>query len=269
MEKAFFAPEPRIIAHRGASGGFPENTELSFRKAIEIGADVIETDVHFTKDRDFIVAHDGVLDRVSDGSGAIAERSVEEIKRLDAAYHFSTDGGQSHPWRGKGVSFMTLGEMLTAFPEQRFNIDLKSKDPAQVPHYVEMIKKCGAEARVLSASEHTPNLRAIRGAIPAMATSFSLGEALWFYFLFRSGLLFLKRSFPGDALQIPEFLGPSHVANDGLVSVAHRKGLRVHVWTINEEKDMRRLLATGVDGIVSDNPALLKRIVDEMRSCAG
>jgi len=265
MNREFFIPEPRVIAHRGASDEYPENTEPSFRRAIELGAHVIETDVHFTKDGDFVVAHDDVLDRVSDGTGKIAERSVEEIKRLDAAYHFSTDGGQSHPWRGKGVRFMTLGEMLTAFPDRRFNIDLKSKNSAQIPRYVEIIKRCDAQARVLSASEHTPNLRAVRKAFPAMATSFSLWEALWFYFLFRGGLLFLKKSFPGDVLQIPEYLGPSNIASDALVSAAHGKGLRVHVWTINEEKDMRRLFAAGVDGIVSDRPALLKKIVDEMR----
>ncbi|TAL33014.1 MAG: glycerophosphodiester phosphodiesterase [Spirochaetes bacterium] len=264
MDRHFFIPEPRVIAHRGASGAYPENTELSFRKAIESGADVIETDIHFTKDRNFVIAHDGELERVSDGGGPIAERTVEELKKLDAAYRFSPDGGTTFPWRGKGITFMTLEEMLTSFPDTRFNIDLKTKNAAQVKHYAAIIGRCGAADRVLTASEYTPNLRAVRKAIPGMATSFSLGEALWYYFLFRAGLLFMKNRFAGDALQVPEFLGPSNIASDAFIDVSHRKGLRVHVWTVNEEKDMRRLLKSGVDAIVSDRPEVLAGIVKEV-----
>jgi glycerophosphoryl diester phosphodiesterase len=264
MDRPFFIPEPRVIAHRGASGSFPENTELSFRRAIESGADVIETDIHFTKDRNFVIAHDGELERVSDGSGPIAERTVEEIKKLDAAYRFTPDGGTSYPFRGTGIAFMTLEEMLTGFPGTKFNIDLKTKNAAQVKHYAAIIARCGASERVLTASEYTPNLRAVRKAIPGMATSFSLREALWYYFLFRAGLLFMKKVFPGDALQIPEFLGPSNIASDAFIDTAHRKGLRVHVWTVNEAKSMRRLLKAGVDAIVSDKPEVLAGIVTEV-----
>jgi glycerophosphoryl diester phosphodiesterase len=93
MSKKFFDPEPRVFAHRGASGAYPENTLASFREAVKIGVDVIETDVHFTRDRRFVVAHDGELGRICDGSGAVEDYTLAELKKFDAGYGFSTDGG--------------------------------------------------------------------------------------------------------------------------------------------------------------------------------
>lgn len=263
MDKKFFSPEPRVIAHRGASGGYPENTKLAFTKAVEIGSDIIETDMHFTKDNNFVIAHDEVLERISNGTGRIVDHTVAELKRFDVAYNFTTDGGSTYPYRGRGHTFMTLEEMLEEFPAQRFNIDLKAKNPAQVSYYAEIIRKTDAFDRVLTASEYGPNVKEARKQLPGIATSISLWEGLWLYFLFKSGLLFVKNKFPYDALQIPEYLGTSHVVTETFVNAMHEKGLRVHVWTVNEEKDMRRLFDVGVDAIVSDEPLLLKKIVAE------
>ncbi len=260
MSKKFFIPEPRVFAHRGASGGYPENTLLSFGEAVKIGVDVIETDVHFTKDNRFVVAHDGELGRICDGSGLVADYTLAELKKFDAGYGFSADEGKSFPYRGMGLSLISLEELLEEFPGQRFNIDLKAKNPAQVPYYCTLIEKCAAVQRVLTASEHAENTRPVRGRFPGMATSFSLSEALIYYFLFRSGLLYFKKRFPADVLQIPEFFGPSRVVSDTFVEQAHKKGLRVHVWTINDEEGMRRLYGAGVDAVMSDHPSLLKRV---------
>ena len=260
MSKKFFIPEPRVFAHRGASGGYPENTLLSFGEAVKIGVDVIETDVHFTKDNRFVVAHDGELGRICDGSGLVADYTLAELKKFDAGYGFSADEGRSFPYRGMGLSLISLEELLEEFPGQRFNIDLKAKNPAQVPYYCTLIEKCAAVQRVLTASEHAENTRPVRGRFPGMATSFSLSEALIYYFLFRSGLLYFKKRFPADVLQIPEFFGSSRVVSDTFVEQAHKKGLRVHVWTINDEEGMRRLYDAGVDAVMSDHPSLLKRV---------
>ncbi|HSV97511.1 MAG TPA: glycerophosphodiester phosphodiesterase [Spirochaetota bacterium] len=260
MSKKFFIPEPRVFAHRGASGGYPENTLLSFREAVKIGVDAVETDVHFTKDNRFVVAHDGELGRICDGSGLVADYTLADLKKFDAGYGFSVDGGKSFPFRAKGLSLISLEELLEEFPGQRFNIDLKAKNPAQVPYYCKIIEKCAAQHRVLTASEHAANIRPVRERFPEMATSFSLSEALFYYFLFRSGFLYLKKSFPADALQIPEFFGPSRVVSNAFVEQAHKKGLRVHVWTINEEEAMRRLYDTGADAVMSDHPSLLKKV---------
>jgi len=260
MSKKFFDPEPRVFAHRGASGAYPENTLASFREAVKIGVDVIETDVHFTRDRRFVVAHDGELGRICDGSGAVEDYTLAELKKFDAGYGFSTDGGHSHPFRGRGLTLISLEELLEEFPHQRFNIDLKAKNPAQVPYYCDLVEKCGAVHRVLTASEHSDNTRPVRARFPEMATSFSMSEALWYYFMFRSGLLYFRKHFPADALQIPEFFGPSRVVSETFVEQAHRKGLRVHVWTINDEQSMRRIYNTGADAVMSDHPALLKEV---------
>lgn len=266
MNKKFFNPEPRVLAHRGLSSECPENTHLSFRKAVDLGVDVIETDVHFTRDRGFVVIHDDQLERISDGEGAVSEHTLAELKKLDAAYSFTIDGGKTYPHRGNGLTFLSLQELLEEFPDQRFNIDLKNKNPQQISYYGEIVRKHAAQSRILTASEHLVNLREIRRLFPEMATSFSMGEVVWFYFLFKTGFLFLKKRFQGDALQIPEFIGPSRMVTAAFVRQVHEKGVRVHVWTINEEPDMRRLLDVGVDGIFTDDAALLMRVLSDYRS---
>ena len=263
MKKKFFTPEPRVIAHRGAPLEFPENTLPSFRRAVEIGADVIETDIHYTRDGSFVHIHDDDCERLTGRKARVGDLTLSELKELDAGYSFSTDGGKSFPFRGKGIRLISLEEALEEFPSQRFNIDLKDRNPEQVSRYVEILRRMNACERVLSASEHAANNRRVREMLPGVATSFALPEALWFYFLFKSGLLFFKTSFVPDALQIPEYLGPSHVASETFIRAAHERGIRVHIWTVNEEGDMRRLFQAGVDGIVSDNPSLLKRIAAE------
>ena len=117
---------------------------------------------------------------------------------------------------------------------------------------------------MLTASEFTGNLKAVRSLMPEMATSASHNEVAGVFFLYRSGLLFAKNSFEADALQIPEFYRHWHVAAPGLVRKVRNKGIRVHVWTINAEADMRRLIAWGVDGIITDYPPLLKAVLDSL-----
>jgi glycerophosphoryl diester phosphodiesterase len=260
MQKQFFNPEPSIIAHRGLSIQYPENTLLSFSKAIELGVDVIETDIHLTKDNRFVIIHDDVIDRVSNGKGFVLNHTLEELKQFDAGYWFSPDENKSFPYRGTGLKFFSLEEMLEYFPDQRFNIDLKDKNPAQVKQYSEIINKYNPK-RILTASEHGPNLKEFRKIMPDMATSFSLWEVIGLYFLLRTGFLFAKKKFAADAIQIPEYIGPSHLADLPLIREMHKHDIRVHVWTVNNEQDMKRLLDSGVDGIITDDPALLKRVL--------
>ena len=103
----------------------------------------------------------------------------------------------------------------------------------------------------------------IRARFPEMATSFSMGEVIGFYTLFKTGFLFMKKSFTGDALQIPEFIGPSRLVTPSFVREAHARMIRVHVWTINEERDMRRLLDAGVDGIFTDDSRRLLSVLSD------
>jgi len=263
MTKSFFQPEPRVLAHRGLSIEYPENTILSFRKAAELDVDVIETDVHLTNDNQFVVIHDDRLERLSDGGGRVSDYTLAALQQFDAAYHFTLDGGKRFPYRGSGITFLSLDELLEEFPEQRFNIDLKIKNPDLVDNYAAIIRKHHAETRVLTASEHRINLMKMRSQIPEMATSFSMGEVIAFFALFKTGFLFCKKSFVGDALQIPEFIGPSRIVTPSFVREAHERMIRVHVWTVNEEHDMRRLLDAGVDGIFTDDARRLQRVLED------
>lgn len=260
MNKRFFNPEPKIFAHRGDSANFPENTLPAFRSAVEMGVDVIETDVHRTRDGRFVILHDDNLDRVTDGGGRARDLTLDEIRRMDAGHRFSPDG-TSFPFRGKGITVPTLEDALAEFPAQRFNVDLKDDEPAQVRDYCALLRNCNAVDRVLTASEYTGNLKAARGLLPDMATSASKWEIIGVYFLFRSGFLFAKKRIAADALQIPEYFGTSHIASQAFVRELHGMGVKIHVWTVNREDDMRRLIDAGADAIMSDNPALLKKVI--------
>ncbi len=264
MEKPFFTPEPRIFGHRGNSCDFPENTLPSFQSAIDIGVDVIETDVHLTKDGHFVILHDDFLERTTNGTGKVSNLTLSEIQRFDAGFRFTPDG-EHYPFRGQGITIPTLREALRAFPNQRFNIDLKDKNPAQAALYCKLLKEEHAVERVLTASEYTANLRAVRKLLPEMATSASMGEVLGVFFLYRSSLLFLKKGIHADAMQVPEFYGTTHIVTKNFVKAMHNIGVRVHVWTINREEDMKRILSLKADAIMSDNPALLKRVMDNFR----
>ncbi len=261
MQKHFFIPEPRIFAHRGDAAHFPENTVPSFESAVEIGADVIETDVQRSKDGHFMIFHDDTVDRVTESRGRIGDYTLQELKRLDAGYRYSADG-QSFPFRGKKITIPSLEEALREFPQQRFNVDLKAAAPSQAGDYCALIRRCNAAERVLTASEFTGNLKAVRSLLPEMATSASHREVAGVFFLYRSGLLFAKKGLAADALQIPEFYRSWLVASPGMVRQVRRKGIRVHVWTVNAEADMRRLLNAGVDGIITDDPRLLKNVIE-------
>ena len=261
MQKQFFNPEPRIFAHRGISSEYPENSMPAFKKAVEIQSDVIETDIHFTKDRKFVVFHDETLDRMTNGTGKVTSFTLQELKTFDTGYNFTIDG-TTYPYRGKNLTFLSLDELLEEFPEQRFNIDLKDKNTSQVPFYCETIMRHNAQHRVLTASNYRRNLTAVRKTIPEMATSAGLWEAIGIFFLFRAGLLFTRKQFSMDALQIPEFIGTSRIVSEVFVRLMQEKGLRVHVWTVNREEDMKRLIGLGVDAVMSDYPALLQKVYD-------
>ncbi len=261
MEKEYFNQETIVLAHRGAPREFPENTLPSFKRASELNIDVLETDVHFTKDKKFVVLHDEYLERTTNGTGKAIDYTMQELKKLDAGYKFSHNEGKTYPFRDKGITLLSLEELFNEFPGHRFNIELKTKNPKQVEYYGKTIRQFNAETRVLTASEHISNLKALRKLIPQMATSFSPSEVIKFLLLSKSGLLFLKSNFDGDALQIPENVGKFRIVTSTFIRHAHDKGIKVHVWTINEEDDMRRLLDMGTDGIFTDIPLLLIKVL--------
>lgn len=258
-KKIFHDPAFWVIAHRGFSGKYPENTMLSFEKAAELPIDAIELDVHTTRDGRIVVLHDPTLDRTTDRSGRVLDFTYEELKHVDAGYHFDPGSKGEHPFRGKGIEVPLLEDVFKRFPGMRFVIEIKQVMPSLEESLYRLIRKYRLSERVIVASEHTEPLERFRGLNPLVATNLSAEEAKNFYRMFRLRLgNFVK--IDGDAMQIPEMFRGESVITPELVSAVKRKGLVLHIWTVNDPEDMQRLIATGVDGIISDFPDRLLRV---------
>jgi glycerophosphoryl diester phosphodiesterase len=253
---------PIVIGHRGSSGEAPENTLPAFARALEQGAAILETDVHATADGVVVVYHDERVDRTTDGCGAIAELSAAELRRLDAGYQFSPNGGASFPFRGCGLRIATLAEAFEAFPEARFNIEIKRDDPALVDGTLAAVADAGREKRTLLTAGSDDAMARLRRRLAetglAVAVGASTGDVLGFVKAAVEG-----RSPPEGpmALQIPVDFGGRPLVTRELVRFAHAHDVQVHVWTVNDPAEMARLLDLGVDGIVSDYPSRVRDLI--------
>ncbi len=266
---AFFSgekPGTQVIAHRGGSHLRPENTLAAFAHAVEIGADVLDTDVRRTADGAIVCLHDATVERTTEGSGRAESFRLEELQRLDAGYRWSADGGQSFPFRGKGIRVPALGEVLARFPGARMVIEMKNGDTAFAQSFCALIRGSGMAEKVLVASMQAEGLAAFRDACPEVATSMSGREARTFIGLSRVGLT-AAYSPAVAALQIPDRLGENVIATEGLAADARRRGLKLHVWTVNDENRMRQLVQIGVEGIFTDRPDVLLRLLGRGRRC--
>ena len=263
MTESFLSPMPRIIAHRGDSAYFPENTLPAFISAHKLGVDAIETDVHMTKDGRIVIWHDPTLERNTDGTGRIEDHTLAELKALDAGYAFTADGGRTFPFRGKGVQIAELDEVLKALPDTRFNIDLKSQEEEIVPSYIRTIRENSAEGRVCTASFHLGNLQKLRAAAPDFLTSISTKEVI--PIVIRQKLHMLPRRFSRKLVfQVPVVHSGIKVITPSFVRDMHRRDAVVMVWTINDRTEMERLYSIGVDTIMTDDPRLLIKVAEEL-----
>lgn len=257
----FFADGPLVIAHRGGRGLVPENTLEAFRNAVRLGADVLEMDVRRSADGEWVVIHDGDVRRTTQDSGRVAELSLRRLKALDAAYRWSPDGGRGFPYRGRGVQIPTLAEVLEAFPGQRLNIELKTPEGAE--DFCGVLQRFGRTEDVLVASFHADAVRAFRSACPQTPTGATFAEGLAFFALNR---LYLDAAYapPADALQMPVRAGGLEVTDARFARGAHRHRIQVHAWTVNDEDEMRRLLDAGIDGVITDYPDRLLRLLGRL-----
>src|SRR5215204_2173637 len=252
---------PVNIAHRGGAEIAPENTLEGFREGLRVGAGVLELDVHTTADGHVVVIHDAVIDRTTDSTGAVREMTLAELKRLDAGYRFTRDRGATFPFRGEGVGIPTLEEVYDEFGDVPINIEIKGERPGIEEALWRIIESAGAEERMLVVSESTQTIRRFRETSGGrVATASSSWELFSFYLLGRLGLSRLSKP-RYQALQGPETYRGLRVVTPGFIRAAHERGLRVDVWTIDSEADMRRLLGHGVDGIMTDRPDVLARLL--------
>lgn len=252
--------EVLIIAHRGGRGLWPENTIYGYREALETGVDVLEIDVWRTSDNIVVVNHDQKVDRTTDGRGEVRSFTLAELQKLDAGYRWSIDG--TYPYRGEGHIIPTLDAVLTEFPSARFNIDLKENSDALIQGVSALIDKHAAHNRVMIASFHQRTLRKFRKLNPRVPTSAGSAEVIRFLLLSKLRLTNLfTPSF--EAFQVPMTAGPISVVNKAFIDAAHQRGIEVHPWTINDPAEMRRLIAQGIDGIITDFPDRLSEILAE------
>jgi glycerophosphoryl diester phosphodiesterase len=241
------------MAHRGGGGLWPQNTLYAFEHAVALGVDVLETDIHSTADGILVLMHDGTVDRTTNGSGPIKDLTLSELKSLDAGYRWTSDSGQTYPYRGMGITVPTLEELLTAFPRMRINIDIKPREPAVVDAFCQILRDHRKLDQVMVGSFHDEQLHRFRENCPQVATAAGVGETRRFYALTKVGLA--KRFRPlFQAFQIPEYVSDTHLVTQRFVRAAHRINTQVHVWTVDGLADMQRLLVWGVDGIITDYP---------------
>lgn len=247
---------PMLIAHRGGAGLAPENTMAAFRRAVDLwAADMIELDVRASSDGHCVVIHDATVDRTTDGTGAVRDMTLAELKALDAGYQFTRDR-KTHPFRGTGVTIPTIDEVLEALPDTPITVEVKTGE-AQAPLFA-AIERAGATNRVVAAGMNERDrtmFGSYRGAISA-----SSEQIRDFYRFHRMRLARFWRV-DADVAQIPEFHGAHRLVTQKFVAALHARGVKVHVWTVNVESDMQRLLDWDVDGLVTDRPDTLSRVL--------
>lgn len=232
---------PRVIAHRGLALAAAENTSAAFQAALDAGADILETDVHLSKDGKVIVAHDADLTRVAGREGFVSDFTAAELAEIDLGF---------------GEGFPTLAQVLEKFPQARFNVDLKT--PAVIDAFVDTVVTTGSQERVLVASFDEASRASAVARLGDVASSATSGHVLAGRLISAFALpLGLWKVPPGIvALQVPPTYRGLALVTPQLVGLARRKGLEVHVWTINEPAHMERLWQIGVSGIVTDRSDL-------------
>ena len=235
---------PLAIAHRGGAAERPENTRAAFEHAVALGYQCIETDIRATRDRVAVVFHDARLDRLTGDAGPIGERSWAELANIRVG------GAECIP---------RLDDILDAWPDLRLIVDPKSDDV--VAPLIESLRRTGARERLCIGSFSAARMRKVRAGAPG-CTSCTPGEV--------ARLRIASYGIPtgtivADCAHVPmrhsllEMVSVP-VADAAFVRAAHRRGMPVQVWTVNDEADMHHLLDIGVDGIMSDRVTALKDV---------
>lgn len=259
----FDIDRPLIMAHRGDSAHFPENTIPSMESAVEVGIDVLETDVRLTKDDELVLFHDEDMQRTTGKQGTIRDRTLEELEEIDLGDRFTSDG-VTYPFRGKGLRVVTLREALERFPDVKFNIDIKDTLPDAPRILASLLREQAREDSVIVASFNNGQIKKFHRIAPEFPVAASSSQIRWFVLGLKLRLLsLLARTIPYSAFQVPVRSGSVEIVNSRLVEAAHERGVAIHVWTINTKREMKSLLDLGVDGIFSDRPALLREVMQE------
>lgn len=261
-------------AHQGGAWEWPSSTLFAVRSALAAGATAVELDVHATADGELVVCHDATVDRTTNGHGAIAELTLAELRALDNAYWFipgaeATPGrpAEEYPYRGRAsvdtdFRIATLREVLEACPGVVLNLDIKQTAPAVAPYEEALARLLDEYERrddVIVASFFDLATERFASFAPSVGTSAGTLAAGAFWRAVQDGDE--PPPMRAVALQVPERYGEITVVDERLVAAAHRAGLAVHVWTVDDEASMERLIDVGVDGVITDLPTTLASVL--------
>ncbi len=252
------AAKPLVVAHRGGAALAPENTLAAFENALKIGVDMVECDVHLSKDDAVVVMHDFAVSRTTNGSGEIRDLTLVELKQLNAAAKFF--GGSAPP-----QPVPTLAELLDLVKGKAgIQIEIKvgagnARYPGIERKVIDLVNARGMANDVIVISFDFPTLKEIKTIDPRIKTG-ALVNATWM----TTRLLAPPEKIIADAMDATGadyFMPPASTVFEELVKAVHARGLKIGTWTVNTEADMRRLADWGVDAITSDKPDELKRVL--------
>ncbi len=246
-----------VYGHRGAPREAPENTLASFRLAVDLGVDAIETDAHLTRDGHVVLAHDETGERTAGIAVPIARVTLAEVRGWDAGATFKdpqTAGGAANQ-AGPSHRIPTLEEALLTFPDTFFNVDIKPRSARAVSALVALVRKLRAPGRVRIASFHSSNLRFARSLGYEGETGLGASEITWIRMAPEALLRRLETG--GKAAQIPVNFGRLRLDSASFIARCHRLGLRVDYWTIDSPEEAARLFALGADGVVTNDPRVI------------
>jgi glycerophosphoryl diester phosphodiesterase len=246
------APPVLVIAHGTGQGLGPQNTLEAALLSAEAGADVIELDVHLSVDGHLVVIHDPTIDATTNGTGAVKEMRLKEIQAFNAGVAFSVATGAT-PFAGGGVVVPTLRAIFEALPVARFLIEIKPEAPGTDQALCTLLREYGLGDQTMVGSFHVAAIKRFRKACPEVATSLAEAEVMTLVYLHKIGFANLA-PLRGAAVQVPLKAAGVKIITRSFIDMAHARGLDVHAWTINDPDEMQRLVAMGIDGLVTDYP---------------
>ena len=259
----FGSSTPRVFAHRGGCALGPENTIAAFDRGVASGADGLELDVHLSSDGVVVVCHDDSLDRTTDVSGPVAGRTADQLARADAGFRYRDARGE-YSFRGQGVGIPRLRDVLRRYPDIPTIIEMKVDRPEMGLAVAAEVAAASAVDRVCAAADGSRAVRAASAVLPELETSACRWDVR--LALYRSWVGWPVRGVAYGGYQVPETSGAIRVVSPAFIRHAHLAGLEVQVWTVDDEADMERLLAWGVDGLISNRPDVAVAIRNQFMS---
>jgi glycerophosphoryl diester phosphodiesterase len=265
MSHPFFdVARPIVNGHRGSAGDRPENTLVSFESALDQGAQILESDIHLSRDGIPILLHDPSLERTTNGQGNASGSTWAELAALDAGSRFEDETGKL-PFRGKGVRSPSLEEAFARFPDARLKLAIKSPGTIGIHATLDLVERLDRADRTLLAAGEDAIMRDLRAALETRTIQPALGASLQEIIAAVASALADSEMPPGVmALQIPPTFADEPLVTPELIAHAHANDVQVHVWTVNDLGEIERLLDLGIDGIVTDHPGRMSNWLERV-----